>query len=429
MQIRWGVNAVSGAEVVWNTANLTNAHIGVFGDSGMGKTHMLRRIVAAMEDTGHPRIRFHVFDSAGDMTMPGESAVAFHESADFGFNPLELNPDPEFGGVRKRIQSLITAMNSTSVRLGPRQERALAKLLTGLYKREGFIFDDHRTWGADVRGGKSYPSLLDAIEYGKERIKAMYTGSNQRSVRALEEVSRLAKQIRIKESVLNRLGHDEALTKLQRELDILKEKAVDAYREAVFGISTGDELEEALDSDTQKETLQSVVDRLENLYQIGIYRSTPPPLDPRCRVWRYIIKSLSADEQKLFVLTRLETIFTRAIQRGKTEQVVDVCVLDEAHRYSDPKEDYILNRMTRESRKYGVSMIFGSQAPSDFADILIANLASKVILGLDQTNTSYAIRKLGVAESALKSIIPQRRVLVQMKGIGELNHGANLVVL
>ncbi|MFP3449184.1 hypothetical protein SB765_30100, partial [Pseudomonas sp. SIMBA_067] len=75
---------------------------------------MLRKIAQAMQETGGRRLRIHVFDAHGDVEIPGESAVRFHESADFGFNPLELNPDPEFGGVRKRIQSLIAAINRTS---------------------------------------------------------------------------------------------------------------------------------------------------------------------------------------------------------------------------------------------------------------------------------------------------------------------------
>ncbi|MBN3815186.1 ATP-binding protein [Paraburkholderia sp. Se-20369] len=430
MRIRWGANVVNGVEVGWEPVRVANPHIGVFADSGMGKTTMLRRIVAAMKESGHPRVRFHVFDGHGDVDIPDASSVTFHESSDFGFNPLELSADPEFGGVRKRIQSLIMAIKRTSVALGHRQERALTRLLVALYRREGFLIDDHTTWAADPANGKRYPTLLDAIEYGRERIKIVATGSNQRAVNALQDVFRATKQMRIKEQALSHLGtDDEALAKLERELQSAREKAIDAFTEAVMTAHTGDEFEDALDADGQKETLEGVIDRLENLYQIGIYRSTPPPLDTRNRVWRYIIKSLSRDEKKLFTLTRLETIFTRAIQRGITDEILDVIVLDEAHWYSDASEDYVINRMVREGRKFGVSMIFASQAPSDFADILIGNLGTKLLLGLDHTNNAYVVRKLGVSETSLKSIIPHRRILVQMKGIGELASGATLVSL
>ncbi len=104
----------------------------------MGKTTILRRIISVMTQSGHARVRFHVFDGHGDVDIDGGSSVTFHESSDFGFNPLELSADPEFGGVRKRIQSLTMAINHTSVRLGPRQELALTRLLVALYRREGF---------------------------------------------------------------------------------------------------------------------------------------------------------------------------------------------------------------------------------------------------------------------------------------------------
>jgi DNA helicase HerA-like ATPase len=431
LRIKWGANVVNGAEVCWEPGRVANPHIGVFADSGMGKTTMLRRIVAAMKESGHPRVRFHVFDGHGDVDIPEASSVTFHESSDFGFNPLELSADPEFGGVRKRIQSLIMAINRTSTKLGHRQERALSRLLVALYRREGFVMEDHTTWAADPANGKRYPTLLDAIEFGRDRIKVMATGSSERAVSALQDVFRATKQMRAKEEALSRQGGDDeaALAKLERELQAAQEKAIACFTEAVKTARTGDEFEEALEADGQKETLEAVVDRLENLYQIGIYRNTTPPLDPRSRVWRYIIKSLSRDEKKLFTLTRLETIFTRAVQRGITDEILDIIVLDEAHWYSDDAEDYVINRMVREGRKFGISMIFASQAPSDFADILIGNLGTKLLLGLDHTNNAYVVRKLGLSEASLKSIIPHRRALVQMKGVGELASGATMVSL
>lgn len=78
---------------------------------------MLRRIIKAMTESGNARVRYRVFDGHGDVDIENASSVTFHESSDFGFNPLELSADPEFGGVRKRIQSLIMALDQTSVRL------------------------------------------------------------------------------------------------------------------------------------------------------------------------------------------------------------------------------------------------------------------------------------------------------------------------
>ncbi len=396
----------------------------------MGKTYTIRRVIAEMLNSCQGRKpRFHIFDAHGDMEIPGESAVRFHESADFGFNPLEINPDPEFGGVRKRIQSLIMAINRTSVRLGPRQERALSKMLTGLYREYGIIADKPDTWALDADSRPQYPTLLDAINYAKGLLKTIYIGSDQKAVHALEEVNRLTRQIRTKQSILANVTDEPSINKLEKELKKAKENAIQLYTEAVREMQTGDELDDALEFDGQDEIVKSLIDRLENLYAIGIYRSTPPPLNPKAPVWRYIITSLGLDEKKLFTMTRLETIFTRAMQRGEQSEIHDVIIVDEAHLFTDKDDDHILNRMGRESRKFGIALIFATHAPADLTDNLIASLGTKIILGVDRTYRRALISKLGVTDAAMDFIVPTRRILVQMKNRGEINNGTYHTIL
>lgn len=431
MQIPWGSNALNGASVCWDSTRLVNPHIGLFGDTGMGKTHNIRHMIRSLLDSTDHRLRFHIFDAHGDIEIPGESAVRFHESADFGFNPLELNADPEFGGIRKRIQSLITAIKKTSFNLGSRQERALTRLLTGLYRERGFISNDPRTWSLDEVERPTYPTLLDAIEYGRRYLRSLYIGSNQMAVSAFDNLARTTRQIRAKEAGILKLGTSDtdAKERMQNELQAAKERAISIYTEAIMTMTSGDELEEAIEAEGQEEVYRSIIDRLENLYNIGIYRSTPPPLDPRKPVWRYIITSLGQDEKKLFTMTRLETLFTRAIQRGPQQEILDVVILDEAHLYHDKEEDYIINRMVRELRKFGVMMVFATQGLNDQTEALFAGLGTKVLLGSDHIYRRTASTKLGISDSTMDFIVPHRRILVQMKNRGELSTATHKVVL
>lgn len=430
MRIRWGTSAVNGAPILWDSSRVVNPHVGLFGDTGMGKTYNIQKIINELLDTSaHQRLRFHIFDAHGDIEIDGASTVHFHESADFGFNPLELNADPEFGGIRKRIQSLLTAINKTSTRLGHRQERLLTRLLTGLYRDAGFIATDPSTWALSSER-PAYPSLLDAIEYSRQYLHSVYTGSNSTAVIALQNVNKLTKLIRAKELSLQRMGgEDPTIEKLQRELEAAKQKAVLSYTEAVNSISAGDELDIAIESEGQEETLRAIIDRLENLYAIGIYRSTPPPLDPRNPIWRYVIKALESEEKKLFTMTRLETIFTRAVQRGVQTEIMDVVILDEAHLYLEKEDDYIVNRMVRELRKFGVMMVFATHGLNDYTQSTLAGLGTKIVLGVDHTYRRAAATKLMINEATMDFIVPHQRILVQIKNRGETSTATHRVLL
>ena len=133
------------------------------------------------------------------------------------------------------------------------------------------------------------------------------------------------------------------------ELDKLKEAAIAAYAAAIQGIGTGRELDDLIRYDS-KDVLRSVVERLESLNAIGIFRPDEPPFDPKIPVWRYDIRSLASDEKKLFVYFRLEQIFRQATLRGVQDRVSEVVVLDEAHLFFTDEPENPLNVVAKEAR-------------------------------------------------------------------------------
>src|SRR3546814_7881732 len=64
---------------------------------------------------------------------------------EYGLNPLEVTTDPEFGGVRRRINSFIAMINRTTSKLGVRQEAVLRALLNDLYELNGYDQRNPRT--------------------------------------------------------------------------------------------------------------------------------------------------------------------------------------------------------------------------------------------------------------------------------------------
>lgn len=487
MRVRWGFDAAAPHEqkpVEWESGRLTNPHMIMMGDTGSGKTHQLRHACMSIAATSVPDARVHIFDRHGDIEVPGASTVLFSQSSDYGINPLELNPDPHYGGVRKRVQSFVAAINRTSHRLGHRQEAVLRNLLLDLYRSMGFSLDDPRTWHASNAAeiytapgkedrlylevpyeererakkcglrfdaeekawwclssehqgearrwpvkltGLRYPTLLDAIRFSTGRLRAMFLGSSQQAVRALEAVQRAAKTLTIKQRNAARLGESfQDGEQISTELQEARAKAIATYTAAVNAIVTGRELDDLLKYDSI-ETVKSVLDRLENFYAMGVFRSVPPPHDPAAKVHRYVLTALHDDAQKLLVDTKAEGIFADAMQQGEQSEVKHVLVVDEAAAFISTDSDHILNRIAKEGRKFGVMLLLASQGPGHFTDDLMSAAGTKVMLGFDRNQWRDANRMLGMSTKALEWIVPRRRCVVTMKVAGEVQSGTHWV--
>lgn len=478
MKVTFGQSAserAGGAAVEWDFARTINPHGIVLGDSGSGKTHMLKRMVRDMLRTSATRVRIHILDGHGDISLPGESVVRFSETTDFGLNPFVVDPDPDFGGVYKRINSFISTVSRATGKLGSKQVYALRNLLLDLYAMHGFQADDSATWhmplagedagvngrlyldvpyeekdaakaaGAQFDGqarawwigedqhkgrllrwsvrqaGKRMPTLIDVLRFARKKQNAMFFGTNTPTTHMLEDVNRRARQLLAKEIAASRRGTDAPdAERLQKELDALKAKTVESFTEYVSGVRTGRELEDLLKYDS-KEVMQSVVERLDNLLSSGIFRSTAAPYDPRVAVWRRDISPFAENlaVSRMFVDFELENLLGQAMRRGVSDEIRDVVVLDEADRYTSDDPDHIINRYIKEARKYGTALIMASQAPTHFSEGMLAGVAVRVVMALDPTYYPVARNKLGIDDASLATIIPWQRCVVQIKNKGE----------
>tara|TARA_B100001105_G_scaffold177865_1_gene143400 strand:- start:8155 stop:9711 length:1557 start_codon:yes stop_codon:yes gene_type:complete len=134
--------------IVWDSSHLQNGHTLFIGRPGAGKTHQLRRFLGAFQE-GNDAARVHIFDVHDDLEVPGASEVIFSQSTPYGLNPLEVGPDPHFGGVNKCINAFLRTLNKVTGNLGPRQQPLLRNLLLDVYRARGFDPDNARTWHVD----------------------------------------------------------------------------------------------------------------------------------------------------------------------------------------------------------------------------------------------------------------------------------------
>ena len=478
LRVHWGTNSASKKPVVWDSDNVVNGHMLFVGMSGAGKTHQLRRVLNSLQHSAPPGqpLRVRILDVHGDINIPGASTVMYSEQSEYGLNPLVINPDPHFGGVRKRIQAVINAINKTSRELGSKQEAVLRNVLYDLYEEHGFNPADSRTWfidpnadaepeiGADgrlyldipisekdeakqygarwdgndrkcwfidadkytgpitkwqpKRAGRRSPTMADALRFANRKLREAFLGTNQDAVNHLEAYTRASRAYQSKLIAAmkrgDKLSEDE---ELKADLEKRAQKAIDSYTAYVQSVKTGTELDSMLRYDST-DVLKSVVEKLENLLGIGIFKNKAAPHDLETPIWRDNIKALGTDEQKLFVTFTLEEVFRQALQRGETPYIHEVIVVDEANRFMDDSEDNILSIMANEIRKFGVALICASQAPHHFTDDFVSSVATKVVLGIDEMFWDQSARKLRLSAEALQWIRLKERVLIQMKQSG-----------
>ncbi len=493
MQVTWGYSARelrSGnrVPVIADTASTVNGHALIVGMTGAGKTYTLKRMIREMAATGDPAqpARFYVFDIHGDIDIDGASTVMFSEQTGYGLNPLRVNPDVHFGGVRKRVQGFMSTMNSVMRELGPKQQATLRNVLYDVYERHGFRQEDPSTWavnedethllsngtdgriyidvpiaekddakslgarwdagarcwyidsreyeGAITRWppktlSRTHPSIKDVLRTARYIMQQSFLGSGQEAITCLGVVNKAsaAYQRKLLEALRQgeRAFRDE---KLQADIEKAKQKAIDAYADYVSAIATGREVDDVMRYDST-DVLKSVVDRLENLNAIGIFKAKAPPFDPRAAVWRYDIRALGKEERKLFVLFRLEELFAEAVQRGEQKTIRDVIFLDEAHIFFDDDPENIINTIAKEARKFGVALICISQSPTHFSEDFIAAVSTKVILGIDELYWKGSVAKMRVEEAALAWVRLQKSMLVQIKSRGATKNDWNWVVI
>jgi hypothetical protein len=186
MQVPLGTNNKTGQPVILDTLTAINGHAQISAITGMGKTHQLRRMIAEIVKSAHAMnkpLRVHVFDPHGDLDMPWASEVRFSEATQYGYNPLEINPDPDYGGVRRSIQKFIAAVQKHK-KLGTKQEAVMRYILEDLYTSRGFKADNPATWIPDdprvVREkmrGKENRIYLDVAKEHRDRFKLLTKGA------------------------------------------------------------------------------------------------------------------------------------------------------------------------------------------------------------------------------------------------------------
>lgn len=473
-------NPLSGQPYIWDPSNLINAHMVVTGDSGSGKTHNLRLLCKQMAQTaGSSLKRIYILDPHGDIDVPS-SHIQFSQSTPYGLNPLEVNPDPDFGGVRRSISNFLNMLSRSSHKLGTNQESVLRNLLLDVYQMRGFHPDNPNTWGMTGNGsgkpeglvqgriylevpfeekelakdvarrdgvslqfdstakcwwtpdhtpglqrwpektwGKQHPSIHDVISLAQLKLKQLFVTTDQKGLLALEALCRAQSNLVSKVKSTIKRSATESEEMLQEERNKAAAKARDAMMNFIEKVATGTELDDLIRYESP-DTLKSIINKLDNLKATGVCRSVAPPHDPDQLVWRYGLRAYEDGEKRIFVETLLERILQAAIARGEVNEITDVVIIDEAPKFMIDDTDHIICRIVNEARKFGIALVLVAQTPTQFPEQILAGVGCKIILGLDPMYHRMAATKLALEQKFIEMIQPRKMIFINQKGKGSV---------
>ena len=417
----------------WDDSFTVNAHWILSGGSGSGKTYQLRRIVAASAAQG---AILWIPDLHGDIECPGPGTrtVTFSARSTAAVNPLQLDDDPDSGGVRYRINAFERLLDSTSHALGARQRPVLRRLLEDLYSSRGFYANEPRSWRLDIdtrpadqrRHPKSYPTLLDLRRFIDATHRRLRLGGDNRAMTELKTLVTDKRKLDRAVFEKTRTGNAD-----NSAVDAAADKTIGSYTKAVQAIKEDPNayaIEELLRFNSA-DVVASIADRIDNLESSGVFTGLPLSFPDSVRVRRLHLAAIGNDEQRVLVETLLETIFRTARNRGVSARTRQFVVLDEAHRYFPKRAfpDAIIPRMFREGRKFGIGMILATQQLDDMPDSVLASAGCKIILGVADMHRESLRRRLSLPmlktpdgpRNPLSLLQPKRTALASLLESGQ----------
>lgn len=415
--------------VIYDPSSLINAHILISGMSGAGKSFQVFGFLASAVRAG---IEVDVFDAHDEFGEIPEAAVSiFSQATNYGYNPLVLDTNPHTGGVNRQVDFFVRLVKDVTPQFGIKQEGALRNLLIDTYAAHGITQDNHGSWfkqrvNEDTRAAliedgeidklhQCYPTLEDLKAFAREKLIALTIGADNKCVTAFEQLTRLRKRLDTLMKQLNRAVSDDEIMKIEDQIETQKVKCINAYTEFIKAMQTGREIDDVLKYDSV-DVLTSVLQRITLLGATGILSANEPPFgDFNVRVHQ--IKSISNEQQILYVKLRLQDIFDRCKRKGAVPSGSlprHIVFLDEAHKYFNNEPDDIINVVSKEARKFGLGLWCASQQPTAFPESFLTNVGATILLGIHTSYWKRAASMFRISEESLKVIKPKEVLAVKL---------------
>lgn len=422
--------------VVYEPETLINSHLLICGMSGTGKSYQGLELLNSAAQAG---IEIDVFDVHDELDrIAGASACVFSQATQYGYNPLVLHTDPHTGGVDRQVAFFITLIKSVTPQFGIKQESALRCLLLDTYASHGIRQDDRSTWHRqclteELRSSlieskkwdelrRYYPTMEDLKAFARRKIIAMTIGGDNRCVTSFDQLTKLQRRLNSTILKVQKTCDDGEIEKLHEQVDKIKLKCKEVYTAFINQMETGREIDDILKYDSV-DVLTSVLQRINLLSSTGILSANTPSFG-RSRVRVHQIKSLTPEQQVLYVKLRLQGVFEQCKRQGPTptgRELRHVVFLDEGHKFFTTDSDDIIAVIAKEARKFGLGLWCASQQPTAFPESFLTNVGATVLLGIHTAYWRRASSMFRISEESLGSIKPKEVMAVKLMREGSVD--------
>ena len=416
-------------QVHYDPSKLINSHLLICGMSGTGKSFQALEFLASAARSG---VEIDVFDAHDELDrIPGATACMFSQATQYGFNPLILNTDPHTGGVNRQISFFVNLIKSVTAQFGVKQEAALRNLLADTYAAQGITQDERSAWhkqiisesqrAALVEAGRQeelqafYPTLEDLKDFTRQKIMALTLGGDNKCVTFFEQLTKLHRKLDRLHKEYAKEADDEELEAIREAIKAQNLKCKDAYKNFIDSMETGREIEDVLKYDSVA-VLTSIMQRLTLLSSTGILSANQAPFGS-ARVRVHQIKSITHEQQVLYVKLKLQDIFEQCKRLGPTAtgaELRHIVFLDEAHKFFSNEPDDIINVVAKEARKFGLGLWCASQQPTAFPESFLTNVGATILLGIHTSYWKRAASMFRITEDALRTVKPKEIMSVKM---------------
>jgi len=419
--------------VYYEPDKLINAHMLLCGMSGTGKSFQTLRMLESAAKTG---VQVDVFDVHDELSnIKNASVCLYSQYTAYGYNPLVLETDAHTGGVNRQVDFIVNLIRKATPQFGAKQEAALRYLLIDTYYASGISQKDTNSWHrkkiteqqrqkiieqrqwSQLR--EYYPTMDDLRSYAKRKITTLMMGGDNKSVTALDHLCRSKSRLHSCLTKASKSVTDDDIAKMQKMIEKNKNECIENYTNFVNAMQTGREIDDVLKYDSM-DVLTSVIQRLDILNSAGIFSANEPDFG-NSNVRVHQIKSLSSEQQILFVKLRLREIFEKYKRMGATKsgtEIRQIVFLDEAHKYFTDDNDDIVNIIAKEARKFGLGLWCASQQPTEFPESFLTNVGATVLLGIHASFWKRSANLLRISEESLKWIKPKEVMAIKLQKDG-----------